>query len=219
MNSTGSRPIATIRSARSSVSASMVAPVMKPAALAALSRTIPFALYVVRIGQLSWRRARRTDSAARRAPTPTATTGLSALSTRSSAGPASARSDGSVGGRLSAGPASLSTLTCTGPAGGAQAMRTAASTAALAVCGVADTDHFATASKSAGWSSRCRDTRLDSSVGTASVTTSIGTRSSSAWATPLTALAAPGPRVTTQAPGKPVSSPYVAAMIAAAVSA
>src|SRR5215475_10635286 len=48
--------------------------------------------------------------------------------------------------------------------------------------------------------------------------TTTGSRSSVAWAMPLTALARPGPRVTTAAPGAPVRSAQVAAMIVAAVS-
>ena len=48
--------------------------------------------------------------------------------------------------------------------------------------------------------------------------TTTGSRSRAAWAIPLTALASPGPRVTSTAPGVPVRSAQVAAMIAAAVS-
>ena len=47
ISSTASRPIATIRSASRSTSASIVAPVSRPAATAARSETMPFALYVV----------------------------------------------------------------------------------------------------------------------------------------------------------------------------
>ena len=51
-----------------------------------------------------------------------------------------------------------------------------------------------------------------------SAITTTGSRSSAACAIPLTALASPGPRVTTTAPGAPVRSALVAAMIVAAVS-
>ena len=53
---------------------------------------------------------------------------------------------------------------------------------------------------------------------TQSVMTTMGWRSRRAWAAPLTALAAPGPRVTTKALGCPVSSAVTPAMMAAAVS-
>ena len=45
-----------------------------------------------------------------------------------------------------------------------------------------------------------------------------GERSRNAWATPLTMLVAPGPRVDMQMPGLPVMSPQVAASIAPATS-
>ncbi len=54
--------------------------------------------------------------------------------------------------------------------------------------------------------------------GTVSAITTTGSRSRAAWAMPLTALASPGPRVTTTDPGVPVRSAQVAAMIVAAVS-
>ena len=45
-----------------------------------------------------------------------------------------------------------------------------------------------------------------------------GARSRKAWATPLTMLVAPGPRVDRQMPGLPVRSPQVAASMAPATS-
>src|SRR5216683_4336691 len=111
-----------------------------------------------------------------------------------------------------------STLTTTGPGGGA----TASPTAWFAACSgwppPTVTAAFATDRPSAAWSSRWWLIRPESAAGTVSAMTTSGSRSSAAWAMPLTALASPGPRVTTTAPGAPVRSAQVAAMIVAAVS-
>ena len=80
------------------------------------------------------------------------------------------------------------------------------------------TTALATERPSASWSSRWWLIRPASRAGTVSAITTSGSRSSAACAMPLTALASPGPRVTTTAPGAPVRSAQVAAMIVAAVS-
>jgi len=78
------------------------------------------------------------------------------------------------------------------------------------------TTALATERPSAAWSIRWWLIRPASA--TVSAITTTGSRSRAACAMPLTALASPGPRVTTTAPGMPVRSALVAAMMAAAVS-
>ena len=103
----------------------------------------------------------------------------------------------------------------TGPAGAASAM----ATAAAAARGPATvTAALATDRPSAVWSIRWWLIRPPWAAATVSAITTTGSRSSAACAIPLTALASPGPRVTTTAPGAPVRSALVAAMIVAAVS-
>ena len=114
--------------------------------------------------------------------------------------------------------ASGTNATCTGPCGGSQAMRIAVANASSAPSRPSEVVHLVTGAMSASWSSRWCETRARSATGTASLISSIGCRSSNACAAPLTELATPGPRVTTHAPGTPVSSPSTPAMIAAAVS-
>ena len=77
---------------------------------------------------------------------------------------------------------------------------------------------LATDRPSAAWSMRWWLIRPASAAATVSAITTTGSRSSAACAIPLTALASPGPRVTTTAPGTAVRSALVAAMIVAAVS-
>ena len=77
---------------------------------------------------------------------------------------------------------------------------------------------LATDRPSAVWSIRWWLIRPASAAATVSAITTTGSRSSAACAMPLTALASPGPRVTTTDPGAPVRSALVAAMIVAAVS-
>jgi hypothetical protein len=105
----------------------------------------------------------------------------------------------------------------TGPAGAASAMPTASAAAAAAAAGGPPTVTavLATDRPSASWSIRWWLIRVSATV---SAITTTGSRSSAACAIPLTALASPGPRVTTTAPGAPVRSALVAAMIVAAVS-
>ena len=105
----------------------------------------------------------------------------------------------------------------TGPAGAASAMPTASAAAAAAAAGGPPTvtAALATDRPSASWSIRWWLIRVSATV---SAITTTGSRSSAACAIPLTALASPGPRVTTTAPGAPVRSALVAAMIVAAVS-
>ena len=108
-------------------------------------------------------------------------------------------------------------LAMTGPAGAARAVRTiraAASPGGRPTVIAA----LATERPSAAWSIRWWLTRPASAAATVSAITTTGSRSSAACAMPLTALASPGPRVTTTAPGVPVRSAHVAAMITAAVS-
>ena len=103
----------------------------------------------------------------------------------------------------------------TGPAGAASAMATAP---AAARGPDTVTAALATDRPSAAWSIRWWLIRPASAAATVSAITSTGSRSSAACAMPLTALASPGPRVTTTDPGTPVRSALVAAMIVAAVS-
>ena len=77
---------------------------------------------------------------------------------------------------------------------------------------------LATDRPSVVWSIRWWLIRPSWAAATVSAITTTGSRSSAACAIPLTALASPGPRVTTTAPGAPVRSALVAAMIVAAVS-
>ena len=105
-----------------------------------------------------------------------------------------------------------SMLAMTGPGGAASAV----ATARAAVGGpLTVTVALATDRPSAAWSIRWW---LILASATVSAITTTGSRSSAACAIPLTALASPGPRVTTTAPGAPVRSALVAAMIVAAVS-
>ena len=108
----------------------------------------------------------------------------------------------------------------TGPGGAASAVATApAATAAAAAGGpLTVTAALATDRPSAAWSIRWWLIQPASAAATVSAITTTGSRSSAACAIPLTALASPGPRVTTTAPGTPVRSALVAAMIVAAVS-
>ncbi len=123
----------------------------------------------------------------------------------------------SAGARLPAGGLSSINAT-TGPAGAASARRTARTASWLAWSPPTVSTALATERPSAPWSSRWWLTRPASAARTVSATTTSGSRSSAAWAIPLTALASPGPRVTSTAPGAPVRSAVVAAMMAAAVS-
>ena len=113
---------------------------------------------------------------------------------------------------------SASTLMTTGPGGGATASATAWRAACSALAAPTVTAALATDRPSAGWSSRWWLILSRCRAGTVSAMTTTGSRSSAAWAMPLTALASPGPRVTTTAPAAPVRSAQVAAMIVAAVS-
>src|SRR5690242_21035725 len=105
-------------------------------------------------------------------------------------------------------------LATTGPRGAARAVRTAY---AAARGPPTVTAALATDRPSAAWSIRWWVTRV-AADGTVSAITTRGSRSRAACAMPLTALARPGPRVTSTAPGTPVRSAQVAAMIVAAVS-
>ena len=96
-------------------------------------------------------------------------------------------------------------LAITGPGGAASAIRTiraAASPGGRPTVIAA----LATDRPSAAWSIRWWLIRLASAAGTVSAITTTGSRSRAACAMPLTALASPGPRVTTTAPGVPVRS-------------
>src|SRR3989442_13359253 len=98
----------------------------------------------------------------------------------------------------------------TGPDGAASAVATA-----LAAVGgpLTATAALATDRPSAPWSIRWW---LILASATVSAITTTGSRSSAACAIPLTALARPGPRATTTAPGVPLRSALVAALIVAA---
>ena len=95
-------------------------------------------------------------------------------------------------------------LAITGPDGAASAIRTirAATSPGGRPTVIAA---LATDRPSAAWSIRWWLTR-PASAGTVSAITTTGSRSRAACAMPLTALASPGPRVTTTAPGVPVRS-------------
>ena len=105
-------------------------------------------------------------------------------------------------------------LATTGPGGTATAVRTACAAARGPPTVIAA---LATDRPRASWSIRWWVIR-GAADGTVSAITTRGSRSRAACAMPLTALARPGPRVTTTAPGVPVRSAQVAAMIVAAVS-
>ena len=154
-----------------------------------------------RTGRRAWRSA-----AAIGARSPAGPSRPSASGPASSASPA-----GSAGG-----PSSIRAIT--GPGGTARARRTSRAATRPAWSPPTVSTALATGRPSAPWSSRWWLTRPASAARTVSAMITTGSRSSAAWAIPLTALASPGPRVTSTAPGAPVRSALVAAMMAAAVS-
>ena len=123
---------------------------------------------------------------------------------------------GSFAGSAAGAPSSISAIT--GPGGAVTARRTACAADRPAWSPPIVSAALATGPASASWSSRWWLTRSASVARTVSAITTRGSRSRAACAIPLTALASPGPRVTSTAPGVPVRSALVAAMMAAAVS-
>ena len=97
-------------------------------------------------------------------------------------------------------------LAMTGPGGAASAIRTIRAAASPACRPPTVIAALATDRPRAAWSIRWWLIRLASAAATVSAITTTGSRSRAACAMPLTALASPGPRVTTTAPGVPVRS-------------
>ena len=97
-------------------------------------------------------------------------------------------------------------LASTGPGGAASAIRTIRAATSPGCRRPTVIAALATDRPSAAWSIRWWLTRLASAAATVSAITTTGSRSRAACAMPLTALASPGPRVTTTAPGVPVRS-------------
>ena len=203
----------------------MVAPVATPAALGPRSFTIPWALYVVSTGMfvpprnrpIASRSAGRRSAPTATAPTPATTTGRRAairrMRTASMSECAGAAAFAVHVDRRALGSRSM----CTAPGRPVTAMA-AASSGTEPSPAAQRTDAFVAAAKRTSWSRRWCEMRSYSPDDTQSVTTMIGWRSRCAWATPFTALAAPGPRVATHAPSRPLNSAVTPAMIAAAVS-
>ena len=118
ISSTGSSPIAMIRSALASSGASIVAPVRRPAACSQRSGTRPFARYVVSTGHGAPARRLLSSDLTPSAPTPSANTGrLLEASRRAAAGRSPRGGSGGVAGIDGRG-ASGTKATCTGPRGG-----------------------------------------------------------------------------------------------------
>ena len=97
-------------------------------------------------------------------------------------------------------------LAITGPGGAASAIRTIRADASAGRRRPMVIAALATDRPRAAWSIRWWLTRMASAAATVSVISTTGSRSRAACAMPLTALASPGPRVTTTAPGVPVRS-------------
>ena len=97
-------------------------------------------------------------------------------------------------------------LAITGPGGAASAIRTIRAATSPGCRWPTVIDALATDRPRAAWSIRWWLTRLPPAAATVSAITTTGSRSRAACAMPLTALASPGPRVTTTVPGVPVRS-------------
>jgi hypothetical protein len=97
-------------------------------------------------------------------------------------------------------------LAMTGPGGAASAVRTIRAATGPACCPPRVIAALATDRPRAAWSIRWWLIRVVSAAATVSAITTTGSRSRVACAMPLTALASPGPRVTTTVPGAPVRS-------------
>jgi hypothetical protein len=154
------------------------------------------------------------------APGPSISTGRRAARRASARSEASEAAGAGVGGALlsGSGPLALSSmLAITGPGGAASAIRTIRAATSAGCRRPTVIAALATDRPNPAWSIRWWLTR-SASAGTVSAITTTGSRSRAACAIPLTALASPGPRVTTTLPGTPVRSAYAAAMITAAVS-
>lgn len=127
--------------------------------------------------------------------------------------------EGTTGDSVCADSTSSGSSSTTGPGSPDTAVTMARATNSAARSG-SSTRNVALASGAyiARMSTSWNATRSRLPVGTCPTSNNIGAASCRATCTPPLALVAPGPRVTRQMPGRPVSLPYAAAIIAAPVS-